>query len=265
MEKAERMNNKGRITKEEQARRFNLLLRFIFTFRYATRKQLDAFSKLIIGLKHPQWLVDYSIKQGLITSYQEPVSRNSIYHLTRKGKKFIKPDEPKVSYYHFEKRHAGMNTFTHHNLLVESFFLLQERLQIEDWICEWILRINKHRKDKIPDGLLILSNGLEIALETETSYKTKEAWKTVVTLYRYDIEKISKYDRVLIIAQDSDNYEGIKTKLYSIDPVFCPNSFILTEVNMLQQGLCFYQQSVGPITEALNLLKPERRQDEQRF
>ena len=50
---------KGRITKEEQARRFKLLLRFIFTFRYATRKQLDIFSKLIIGLKHPQWLVDY--------------------------------------------------------------------------------------------------------------------------------------------------------------------------------------------------------------
>jgi len=247
------MNNKGRITKEEQARRFNLLLKFIFTFRYATRKQLDAFSKLIIGLKHPQWLVDYSIKQGLITSYQEPVSRNSIYHLTRKGKKLIKTDEPKVSYYHFEKRHAGMNTFSHHNLLVESFFLLQKQLQIKYWICEWVLRINKHKKDKIPDGLLILSNGLKIALETETSYKTKEAWKTVVTLYRYDIEKISKYDMVLIIAQDSANYEGIKTKLYSIDPELCSSSFILTEINMLKQGLCFYKDNTMAVLEAFTL------------
>jgi len=257
------MNNKGRITTEEQARRFNLLLKFIFTFRYATRKQLDAFSKLIIGLKHPQWLVDYSIKQGLITSYQEPVSRSKIYHLTRKGKKLIKNEEPKVSHYHFEKRHAGMNTFGHHNLLIESFFLLQKQLEIKEWICEWVLRINKHKKDKIPDGLLILSNGTNLALEVETSYKTKEAWKTVVTLYRYDIENISRYDAVLIIAQDSANYEGIKTKLYSIDPEFCNRSFILTEVSMLQQGMCFYQQGVRPITEALNLLKPERRQDEQ--
>ena len=256
---------KGRITKEEQARRFRLLLKFIFTFRYATRKQLDTYSRLIIGLKHPQWLVDYSIKQGLITSYQEPVSRNKIYHLTQKGKKLIKLDEPKVSHYHFENRHAGMNTFGHHNLLVESYFLLQKQLEIKEWVCEWVLRINKHKKDKIPDGLIILQNDTKIALEVETSYKTKEAWKTVVTLYRYDIEEISRYDAVLIIAQDALNYEGIKAKLYGIDPEFCNRHFILTEVNMLQQSLCFYQQGVRPITEALNLLNPGGRQDEQRF
>ncbi len=253
---------KGRLTKEEQLRRFKLLLKFIFTFRYATRKQLDAFSRLIIGLKHPQWLVDYSIKQGLIISYQEPVSRSKIYHLTRKGKKLIKNEEPQISYYHFEKRHAGMNTFGHHNLLVESFFLLQKRLEIKEWICEWVLRINKHKKDKIPDGLLILQNDTKIALEAETSYKTKEAWKTVITLYRYDIEDISRYDAVLIVAQDRLGYESIKAKLYGINPNFCSRHFILTEVNMLQQGLCFYQQGVRAITEALNLLKPKGMENE---
>ena len=91
----------------------------------------------------------------------------------------------------------------------------------------------------------------------ETSYKTKEAWKTVVTLYRYDIENISIYDAVLVVAQDAPNYEGIKAKLYGINPNFCNGSFLLTEVNMLQQGLCFYQQGVRPITEALNLLNPK--------
>jgi DNA-binding PadR family transcriptional regulator len=253
---------KGRITKEEQARRFRLLLKFIFTFRYATRKQLDAFSKLIIDLKHPQWLVDYSIKQGLITSYQEPVSRNKIYHLTRKGKKLIKIDEPMVSHYHFEKRHAGMNTFGHHNLLIESFFLLQKQLEIKEWVCEWVLRINKHKKDKIPDGLIILQNDTKIALEAETSYKTKEAWKTVVTLYLYDIEDIFRYDAVLVVAVDMLNYEGIKRKLYKIAPEFSSRSFILTEVNMLKLGLCFYQQGVRPIAEALNLLKAKGMEDE---
>lgn len=256
---------KGRITTEEQTRRFKLLLKFIFTFRYATRKQLDAFSKLIIGLKYAQWLVDYSITQGLITSYQEPVSRSKIYHLTRKGKKLIKPEEPKVSHYHFEKRHAGINTFGHHNLLVESYFLLQKQLEIKEWVCEWVLRIKKHKKDKIPDGLLILQNDTKIALEVETSYKTKEAWKTVVTLYHYDIEDISRYDAVLIVAQDKLGYESIKAKLYGINPNFCNRSFILTEVNMLKLGLCFYQQGVRPITEALSLLKPKAIGNEQRF
>lgn len=246
---------KGRITKEEQLHRFKLLLKFIFTFRYATRKQLDVFSRLIIGLKHPQWLVDYSIKQGLIISYQEPVSRSKIYHLTRKGKKLIKKEEPKVSHYHFEKKHAGINTFNHHNLLVESFFLLQKHLEIKEWICEWVLRINKHKRDKIPDGLIILSNGTNLALEVETSYKTKKTWKTVVSLYRYDIENISRYDAVLVVAQDTHNYESIKRKLYSITPEFCARYFILTEVSMLGQGICFYQAKTMSLTEAFSLLK----------
>jgi DNA-binding MarR family transcriptional regulator len=256
---------KGRLTKEEQGRRFKLLIKFIFTFRYATRKQLDGFARLIIGLRHPQWLVDYSIKQGLITSYQEPVSRSKIYHLTRKGKKLIKIEEPKVSHYHFEKRHAGMNTFGHHNLLVESFFLLQKQLKIKEWICEWVLRINKHKRDKIPDGLIILLNGAKIAMEVETSYKTKEAWKMVVTLYRYDIEKISKYDAVLIVAQDMLNYEGIKRKLYTISPEFCGKNFILTEVSMLGQGICFYQTKTMSLTEAFNLLKEKGQSDGKRI
>jgi len=248
---------KGRITKEEQFRRFMLLLKFIFTFRYATRKQLDSFAKLIIGLKHPQWLVDYSIKQSLVTSYQEPLSRSKIYHLTRRGKKLIKKDVPMVSRYHFEKRHAGMNTFNHHNLLVETFFLLQKQLKIKEWVCEWVLRIDKPRKDKIPDGLVVLSDDTKIALEVETSYKTREALRTVVSLYCYDIEELSLYNVVLVIAQDLLTYESIKDKLYSIDPDFCANNFILTEINMLKQDLCFYQTKTMALVEALKLL-PKR-------
>ena len=250
---------KGRITQQEQARRFRLLLKFIFTFRYATRKQLDAFAKVIIGLRYPQWLIGYAIKQGLIVEYKEPQFISKIYHLTRRGKALLKDEEPKVSYYHFEKRHAGMNTFGHHNLLVECFFLLQKGLEIKQWVCEWVLRLNKHKRDKIPDGLIILSNGLRIALEAETSYKTKGAWRTVATLYRYDIKRISRYDAVLIVAQDASNYESIKRKLYSIDPELCGRNFILTEINMLQQGLCFFRADAINLKEAIGLLKGEEK------
>lgn len=255
---------KGRLFQEEQARRFKALCKFIFTFRYATRPQIDTFAKLIIGLKYPQWLVDFSQKQGLITSYLEPVSRGKIYHLTKKGKKLIKKEEPDVNYYHFEKRHAGINTFNHHNLLVESFFLLQRHFVIKQWVCEWILRINKHRKDKIPDGLIMLQDETKIALEAETSYKAKEAWRTVVTLYRYDIEQALQYHAVLIVAQDALTYESIKNKLYSISLGFCGRYFILSEINMLREALCFYRQGVRHINEAVNLLKSERgRKNEQ--
>jgi hypothetical protein len=219
-ERKGRLMKRGRLTNEEQLCRFKQLLKFIFTFRYATRKQLDTFAKLIIGLKYPQWLIEYSIKQGLITEYKKPEFRSKIYHLTRKGKSLLKLDESNINYYHFEKRHAGINTFIHHNLLVESFFLLQKRLEIKKWVCEWVLRINKHKRDKIPDGLIILQDDTKIALEVETSYKTKSALKTLVTLYRYDIEKAFKYDTVLVIAQDTPNYGSIKRKLYNISPEF---------------------------------------------
>ena len=246
---------RGRLTKEEQAQRFKQLARFIFTFRYATRPQLDAFAKVCIGLKYPQCIVEFTIEQGLISEYKQAEFRSKIYHLTRKGKVLIKPDEPNISRYHFEKRHAGVNTFIHHNLVVESFFLLQKHLEIKKWICEWVLRINTHKRDKIPDGLIILQDDTKIALEAETSYKTRSAFKTVVTLYRYDIEKASKYDAVLVVAQDAPNYETIKRKLYGIDHSFCSRNFILTEVNMLRQDLCFYQDSLMAIKEAVRLLK----------
>ena len=246
---------RGRLTKEEQLYRFKQIVKFIFTFRYATRPQLDTFSKLVIGLKYPQWLIKYSIDQGLITEYKQPEFRNKIYHLTSKGKFLIKAEEPNISHYHFEKRHAGINTFSHHNLVVESFFLLQKCLDIKKWICEWVLRINTHKRDKIPDGLIILQDDTKIALEAETSYKTRDALNIVVSLYRYDIEKASKYDAVLVVAQDTPNYESIKRKLYNIDPRFCGRNFILTEMNMLKQNLCFYHASTIALPEVFKLLK----------
>jgi len=246
---------RGRLTREEQTKRFRQLARFIFTFRYATRPQLDAFARVCLGINYPQWLVEFTIEQGFITEYRQPEFKSKIYHLTRKGKAFIKPEEPNIDRYHFEKRHAGVNTFIHHNLIVESFFLLQKRLEIKKWICEWVLRINTHKRDKIPDGLIVLQDDTKIALEAETSYKTRGEFKVVVTLYRYDLEKALKYDAVLVIAQDAHNYESIKQKLYDINHDFCSRSFIITEVNMLKQDLCFYQDNLMAFKEAFRLLK----------
>ena len=160
----------------------------------------------------PEYVIGYKLspvvnrvhhRAGLYYRIQATEFRSKIYHLTRKGKALIKPEEPNIDRYHFEKRHAGINTFIHHNLIVESFFLLQKRLEIKQWICEWVLRINTHKRDKIPDGLIILQDDIRIALEAETSYKTRGALDVWVTLYRYDIEKAGKYDVVLVIAQDT--------------------------------------------------------------
>ena len=253
---------RGRLTREEQTKRFRQLVRFIFTFRYATRPQLDTFARVVMGIKYPQWLVEFTIEQGFITEYKQAEFRNKIYHLTRKGKALIKPEEPNIDRYHFEKRHAGINTFIHHNLIVESFFLLQKRLEIKKWICEWVLRINTHKRDKIPDGLIILQDDIKIALEAETSYKTRGSLDVWVTLYSYDIEKAGKYDVVLVIAQDNRTYESIKVKLYSLNQWFCGRGFIITEVGMLKQDLCFYQNKTMTLQEAVRQVKEKGKTHE---
>lgn len=251
------MNKKGRLKLEERNRRINRLLRFVFTFRYATRKQLDMFIKFDTNLVSSQWSIERALKAGLIDDYYEPSFGKKIYYLTKKGREFIRFDEAHIKHYHFEKRYAGTNTFEHHNMLVETYFLLKSHLDIEKWMCEWVLRIGKDRRDKIPDGLIVLPGGLRIALEVETSYKSLDAWRTVVELYRYDVEDTSTYHGVLVVAPTRLDYEAIKDKLSNIDPELCDNKFILADLSMLELGRCFCHGQVMHLEEAAKLLRKE--------
>jgi len=60
---------RGRLTKEEQARRIKSLLIFIYTFRYATRKQLEIFIQVVMNLSFTRWLIDYTLSEGFISAY----------------------------------------------------------------------------------------------------------------------------------------------------------------------------------------------------
>ncbi|MDD4982344.1 MAG: hypothetical protein PHS12_06315, partial [Candidatus Omnitrophica bacterium] len=99
---------RGRLTKEEQAERIKALLIFIYTFRYATRKQLEMFIQVIMNLSFTRWLIDHSFEEGFINAYYEPLFKTRIYYLTYKGKEMI-CDQVMVEHYCFEKAHAGLN------------------------------------------------------------------------------------------------------------------------------------------------------------
>jgi len=253
---------RGRLTKEEQAHRIKSLLLFIYTFRYATRKQLEIFIKVVMNLSSTQWLIDYSKKAGFIDSYYEPLFKTKIYHLTYKGRETI-GDQALVEHYHFEKAHAGLNTFIHHNNMIEAFILLKSHLDIKEWVCEWDLRRGKRPGEKIPDGMITLANGLNIALEVETRYKTLGILKTFVKKYRYDIEKVPKYNCLMVIASSRFNYEGLRRRFYNIAPEFCSRFLILSDLSMLELGMCYYQAKMMHIEEALKLLKEGIQSHEQ--
>lgn len=245
---------KGRITQEEQTRRIKLLAGFLFTFRYATRNQLETFIQLIVNISHTRWLIDYSLKEGFISVYYDPLLKTKIYYLNHKGKQLIS-HEAMVRYYHFEKSYAGINTFAHQNAVVEAFFLLKNHIDIQEWICEWALRVGKDRGEKIPDGLLVLPDGTKAALEVETRYKKLDVLRYFVKRYHYDITKICRYDGVLVVSSSRFNYEGLKTRLYNLAPELCSSRFFLTDLGMLEQGMCFHQGKLDHLEEAFGSLK----------
>jgi len=244
-----------------------MLLRFIFLFRYTTREQLFEFAKSRLKLSYQRWLIDYCLKQGFIASYHDPFFNLKVFHLTKKGIGFLSRYELFSRRYRFDHNKTGFNTFEHQKAVIESYFLLYKQLQIKEWVPEWVLKKDGKKRDKIPDGVIILHSGIRIALEMETWYKQHSAWMCVVYSYRREMAgRICdpRYDAVLFIAYSSSNYEGIKNRLFRIKPEFCKRAFMLTDLILLERGECFYQDQIGQIEEALSLIyaAKDKRYDE---
>ena len=246
---------RGRLDKEEEVKRLKALAYFIFNFRYATLGQIHAFINLVMNLSYARRLVSYALKNGYLNRYYEPTIRTKIYHLTQKGKDLIYGIEPLAEHYRFEKSLTGLNTFIHHNILVQVYFMLKCHLEVKEWVCEWVLRINKKRHEKIPDALLVLPAGLKVAIEAESRYKKLAVLKSLVTMYRYDIEKAARYDAVLIVASSRLQYEGLKLRLFAISPEFFNERFLVTDIGLLEQGMCFHNGNSMHLEEAFGRLK----------
>lgn len=248
---------KGRVTKVEQTRRIKLLLEFIFIFCYATRYQLFEFSRNIIGLTSPRWLVDYACKIGLIRSYLAPIFKVKIYYLARKGKDLIRGEEGQTKRYRFEKQLTGINAFRKHNVLVDIYLNFNRHMgaQLINWENDWILRIGRKRREKIPDSMFTLPCGVKVAVELELQHKKSEFLKRMVAIYRYYIEKASRYHAVLIIASDRYYHESLKKRFTKISPFFCQKALIFAYTEMLEQGLCLYNNEVMGLKELGDLLK----------
>jgi len=215
------------------------------------------FACLIIGITHPRRLINYAVKNGFLAIYREPGLKVDIYHIAANGKNLIYGQETHIDYYRFDKRAAGINTFLHHNAVVDTYFLVNKYITVKDWISEWTLRIGKRRREKIPDGLIVLADGTKIALEVETSYKTFSVLRSLVDRYRYEITKISRYSAVLLITPAKDRLAGIMPRLASYAPDFCEGFFIFADLEMLKQGLCIYKNQTRGLSEAFKLLNEE--------
>lgn len=245
----------GRITTEERERRIKLLFSFILTFKYINWHQFQKFSEDILQAPDHRRLLEFCVRNNYINSYYEPLYKAKFYYLTQKGKDFIQEEKPFAKNYNFEKRLTGAYSYTHHNLIIDTYFLLHKYWNITDWVNEWTLRIGGHRREKFPDGLMLLANGTKIALEAELEYKCTEAWKTVISRYHYDITAQSYAQGVLIITNEKNIYNGIQDRFFKINPEFSNKTFVLTDIEMLKTGGCFYQGKNSCIRQTLKILE----------
>ena len=251
------MAKRGRLTKVDQEYRFIILCKFIYTFKYVTRKELDAFVNVVMGIKYPQWLIEYSVARGLVKAYLDTTIRRKIYYLSNKGLAIICGTERFSEYYRFGKDRTGLNTYVHHMLLVDSYIALKKELVIKEWISEWGIKIGRRKFEKLPDGLIKLDNGLKIALETETSYKRLPVWKWFIKRYEYGILKIDRYHGVLLIASDEKTLDAIMIRVIGINPAFCNKYFIFTVPGLIHLGKCVYNNETRNMPDVLSLLKQE--------
>jgi len=248
---------KGRLTKQEQSLRFKLLLEHVFIFRYATRAQLDLFAQTAIKLRFPQRLIEYALKQGYLGRYYEPKFKTKIYFLTKKGVDFLYDDQPLIKHYSFEKGNIAENSFLEHNLLIDTYFLLNRYIEVslKKWQSGWLLRrLNKQRLGTVPDALFVITDSKKIAVETVIEHKGLASLRNIVTFYQSEIDKNYKYHAVLVVASCSNQYEYLKKNLPVIDHSFCSKAFILTEPGMLEDGCCLYQDKLRVIEEAFRLV-----------
>ncbi len=250
--------SKGRLSLIEQKRRLNLLLEFVFIFRYVTRKQMLKFVDKVIKLSYPRWLVDYSSKKAYLNSYYDPGLKTKIYYLSSKGKKLIWEREALIDTYSFDKRSVTSPALGRHYSIVNSFFALYELLDIRDlrnWIPQWVIRLRENKREKLPDALLVTSSGAKIALVVETDYRRVSSWKELFAKYIYDVDKLLKYHAVLIVIPHKHYFDRIIQKTFELYPRSGNRAFIFTSPALLQEGQGFYKDKVIDLREAVRLVK----------
>ena len=251
---------KGRLTQKEHERRLKLLLEFIFIFRYATGYEIAEFSRIVIGITYSRWLVYYASRMGLVRSYYDPRYRVKIYYLTTIGKGLIYQQEALVEHYNFDKKHTGNYAFQKHSLLVNAYLNITSHveLNIMNWQSEWMLMIGRKRSESFPSSYFMLRPCINVALELILERRSRDFLrKRILQTYSYLIEKLQKYDTLLIVTSGPASCKGVKKQVSYESPEFCRRYVIFSDPETLKAGQCIYKDEVRGLSDAFGLVRAE--------
>ena len=249
--------NKGRLTVEECERRINLLLKFIFVFRYVTRQDISEFSRIVIGITYFRRLIHYAVSRDLIRTCYNPINKTRFYYLSASDVGLIHDaDNLFKEHYRFDRKsHMGVNAFTRHLILVNLYLNIKRQIDIDlaKWKSEWMVRVGRRRRETGPDTVITLPSGIKVAVELILQYRRPKFLKELISYYYYDIEKAFKYHLLFIIVPH--HYEHIRKRMYSLSPRFSEKYLIIANLEIINQGMCFCKGGVKGLKEAFELFK----------
>jgi|GEM_PF-4769062 len=248
----------GRLRLDILEKRKNGFLKFLFLFRWATMLQIQRYGQVVLGLKDARQLVWQCEKKKYIARVVAPVYAYrfslSFFVLTANGKKEVLTDSSFAGYDYTVNRLNSTwmiaRDMAHDSAVLETYLYLTKSFNITFWKSDWMMRKEVMRNKrlsygvaKVADAVIILGNGLKIALEVETRRKNSAQWKKVFQRYSVDLfmrankETRPAVDGVLVVALDDMLMENIARKVFNKSRYNTfPETFFLVSLPRLANG-----------------------------
>ena len=217
----------GWITQEQRVRRINLILSFIFLFRFVTARDLSLLCSTILGINMRR-IAEYLLKNGFIGSFEiyDPV-RTTGYYLLKEGLARLPKSLLEYDYYFFPARYKS-SMFWHGEGVIRAFLIFQKTAPKGYWMSEWMVRQDKvkivgkkamggrlrWRKKgvlggRLPDGMFVVGKKARIAIEYEKTLKNTNNWERMIRDLEYGLKEREKIDLVTKDIVKGRNFEAV--------------------------------------------------------
>jgi len=205
----------GLITQAQRERRINLILSFIFLFRFVTKRDLRLLGSSLLRVKYMRRTMDYILKNKLIKGFNiKAPGITTGYYLLENG--LAKLPKSLLEYkYYFEPARYKPYIFPHLAGILEVFLIVQKTAVKGYWISEWMIRQDKIKavgkkaltgnlgwrrkgllRGRLPDGLFVIDKKARIAIEYELSLKNNYGWQVMIRDLEYGLREREKIDLV---------------------------------------------------------------------
>ena len=205
----------GLITQEQRERRINLILSFIFLFRFVTKRDLRLFGSALLGIKYMRRTMQYILKNKLIKGFniKAPVITTG-YYLLESGLAKLPKSLLEYKYYFIPARYKPY-IFPHLAGILEVFLIVQKIAVKGYWISEWMIRQDKIKatgkkglagnlgwrrkgllRGRLPDGMFVLGKKARITVEYELTLKNNYDWESMIRNLEYGLREREKIDLV---------------------------------------------------------------------